>query len=46
VFLFDAVSTRRVRPDEMVAVDPQLRTLRNLNTREDYLAALSEAGLG
>jgi molybdopterin-guanine dinucleotide biosynthesis protein A len=44
VFLFDAVRTRRVRPEEMIAVDPQLRTLRNLNTREDYLAALAEAG--
>jgi hypothetical protein len=28
-----------------VSVDPQLLTLRNLNTREDYLAALAEAGL-
>src|SRR6202790_5815209 len=45
VFLFDAVRTRRVRPEEMVSVDPELRTLRNLNTREDYLHALSEAGL-
>jgi molybdopterin-guanine dinucleotide biosynthesis protein A len=45
VFLFDAVRTRRVRPEEMVSVDPQLYTLRNLNTREDYLAALAEAGL-
>ena len=45
VFLFDALRTRRVRPEEMVSVDPNLRTLRNLNTREDYLAALSEAGL-
>ena len=45
VFLFDAVRTRRVRPDEMMSVDPELRTLRNLNTRADYLAALSEAGL-
>jgi len=44
VFLFDAVRTRRVRPEEMLSADPQLRTLRNLNTREDYLAALSEAG--
>ena len=43
--LIDAVRTRRVRPEEMLSVDPQLRTLRNLNTREDYLAALSEAGL-
>ena len=44
VFLFDAVRTRRVLPEEMLSADPQLRTLRNLNTREDYLAALSEAG--
>jgi molybdenum cofactor guanylyltransferase len=45
VFLFDAVRTRRVLPAEMVPVDPELRTLRNLNTREDYLAALADAGL-
>jgi molybdopterin-guanine dinucleotide biosynthesis protein A len=45
VFLFDAVRTRRVRPEEMVSADPQLRTLRNLNTREDYLEALRDAGL-
>jgi len=44
VFLFDSVRTRRVRPEEMTSVDPELRTLRNLNTREDYLAALNEAG--
>ncbi len=45
VFLFEAVRTRRVQPAEMTAVDPQLSTLRNLNTREDYLEALSSAGL-
>jgi len=45
VFLFDAVRTRRVQPGEMAAVDPELLTLRNLNTREDYLDALSSAGL-
>jgi molybdopterin-guanine dinucleotide biosynthesis protein A len=45
VFLFDAVRTRRVRPQEMFGVDPELRTLRNLNTHEDYLEALLEAGL-
>lgn len=44
-FLFDIVRTRRVRPEEMVSVDRDLRTLRNLNTRADYLEALSEAGL-
>jgi len=43
-FLFDAVRTRRVNPEEMIEVDPKLETLRNLNTREDYLAALREAG--
>src|ERR1700679_1267663 len=45
VFLFDAVRTRRVRPEEMVSADPQLYTLRNLNTPEDYQAALAETGL-
>lgn len=44
VFLFDAVPTRRVLPAEMVSADPELRTLRNLNTREDYLEALRDAG--
>lgn len=44
VFLFEAVNTRRVRPQEMTA-DPDLRTLRNLNTRDDYERALIEAGL-
>jgi molybdenum cofactor guanylyltransferase len=44
VFLFDAAKTRRVKPEEMTS-DPGLRTLRNLNTREDYERALVEAGL-
>ena len=44
-FLFDAVRTRRVSPAEMTAVDPELLTLRNLNTRQDYLDALATAGL-
>ena len=44
VFLFDAAKTRRVKPEEMTS-DPDLRTLRNLNTREDYERALVEAGL-
>jgi molybdopterin-guanine dinucleotide biosynthesis protein A len=43
VFLFDRVKTRRVRPDEITA-DPELRTLRNLNTRKDYEQALVDAG--
>jgi molybdopterin-guanine dinucleotide biosynthesis protein A len=45
VFLFDAVRTRRLQPVEMISADAQLLTLRNLNTREDYLEALSIAGL-
>ena len=40
-FLFDAVKTRRVQPSEMIAVDPQLSTLRNLNTPQDYEEALA-----
>ena len=44
-FLFEIVRTRRVKPEEVAAVDPDLRTLRNLNTPEDYKAALVEAGL-
>ena len=43
VFLYDLVKTRRVRPDEITA-DPELRTLRNLNTRDDYERALRDAG--
>jgi molybdenum cofactor guanylyltransferase len=45
VFLFDAVRTRRVKPEEMRTVDPDLKTLRNLNTPEDYRAALADAEL-
>ena len=44
-FLFEIVRTRRVQPAEMTVVDPGLLTLRNLNTREDYLEALAIAGL-
>jgi molybdenum cofactor guanylyltransferase len=44
-YLFTRVRTRRVPTSEMVSVDPELRTLRNLNTKEDYAAALTAAGL-
>jgi molybdopterin-guanine dinucleotide biosynthesis protein A len=44
-FLFDAVRTRRVAPAEAASVDPDLLTLRNLNTRDDYRDALALAGL-
>lgn len=39
-FLFDLVRTRRISPSE-ISSDPELRTLRNLNTREDYELALA-----
>jgi molybdopterin-guanine dinucleotide biosynthesis protein A len=44
VFLFDAVRTRRVQAEEMAMADPELRTLRNLNTLEDYAKALADSG--
>lgn len=42
--LFNRVRTRRVPASEMTGVDPELQTLRNLNTKDDYLAALAAAG--
>jgi molybdopterin-guanine dinucleotide biosynthesis protein A len=44
-YLFDLVRTRRVTPHE-ITTDPALRTLRNLNTPDDYAHALAEAGYG
>ena len=44
-FLFDEVRSREVLVEELRAVDPQLTTLENLNSPEDYLAALTSAGL-
>jgi molybdenum cofactor guanylyltransferase len=44
VFLMEAVRTRVIEADELRAVDPELRTLRNLNTLEDYQRALAVAG--
>jgi molybdopterin-guanine dinucleotide biosynthesis protein A len=45
VFLMESVRTRIVTIDEVRAVDPDLRTLRNLNSPEDYQRALADAGL-
>jgi molybdopterin-guanine dinucleotide biosynthesis protein A len=42
VFLFDAVPTRVVEAAELADADPSFQTLRNLNTPEDYEAALGE----
>jgi molybdopterin-guanine dinucleotide biosynthesis protein A len=41
-FLFEACPTRFVRPDELTGVDPTLRSLRNLNTPDDYEQALRD----
>jgi len=38
------VRTRRVTAAEITS-DPDLRTLRNLNTPEDYQRALADAGI-
>jgi molybdopterin-guanine dinucleotide biosynthesis protein A len=43
-WLFDRVRTRRVSAEELRACDPQLFTLRNINSPEDYHAALRAAG--
>jgi molybdopterin-guanine dinucleotide biosynthesis protein A len=42
-FLFDEVTTRIVRPEELADVDPTFQTLRNLNTPADYEAALRDS---
>jgi molybdopterin-guanine dinucleotide biosynthesis protein A len=42
VFLFEKVSTRLVSEAELIDVDPGMQSLRNLNTPEDYQAAVDE----
>jgi molybdopterin-guanine dinucleotide biosynthesis protein A len=42
--LFERVPTRRVPVAALRAVDPELRTLANLNRPKDYHAALASAG--
>jgi molybdopterin-guanine dinucleotide biosynthesis protein A len=44
-FLFDTVRTRRLQTADVAPADPELLTLRNLNTPEDYAGALVIAGL-
>jgi molybdopterin-guanine dinucleotide biosynthesis protein A len=44
VFLMESVRTRVVTADELREVDPDLATLRNLNTPDDYERALRDAG--
>lgn len=45
VFLTESLATRVVEAEELTGIDPELRTLRNLNTPDDYRAALKAAGL-
>jgi len=45
VFLFDEVATRLIDEAELRTVDPDLGSLRNLNTPADYTAALRAAEL-
>lgn len=45
VFLLDASRSLRVPVEELRSVDPQLDSLRNTNTLDDYAAALRLAGL-
>ena len=45
VYLYDLVSTRRIPVEQLRAVDPELRSLMNLNHPHEYLAALAAAGL-
>jgi molybdopterin-guanine dinucleotide biosynthesis protein A len=42
VFLFDLLPTRVVGPEELADVDPTFQSLRNLNTLDDYEAALRD----
>ena len=46
VFLMDSLRTRVVTALELRTVDPELKTLRNLNEPGDYQHALEETGLG
>jgi len=43
--LYELVRTREISAAELSKVDPDSKTLRNLNLPEDYQAALAEAGL-
>jgi molybdopterin-guanine dinucleotide biosynthesis protein A len=44
-FLFEAEPTRVLKAEELADVDPTFQTLRNLNTPEDYQAALRSSNL-
>ena len=42
VFLMERLRTLVVEAEELRAADPDLKTLRNLNSPDDYRAALAE----
>ena len=42
VFLFERVPTRVIEPGELADIDPAFRSLQNLNTPEEYAAALAD----
>ena len=44
-YLFPLVRTRRVTADELTDVDPELQSLANVNSPEEYRAILERAGL-
>ncbi|WP_165220285.1 molybdenum cofactor guanylyltransferase [Aquisphaera insulae] len=44
--LKDRLRTRTVPAAEFLSIDPELRSLRNLNTPEEYETALREAAIG
>jgi molybdopterin-guanine dinucleotide biosynthesis protein A len=46
VYLLERVRFREVDVSELRDVDPELESLRNLNTPEDYAAALRAVGIG
>jgi molybdopterin-guanine dinucleotide biosynthesis protein A len=46
VFLMEQVRSRVVTADELRAVDAELKTLRNLNSPDDYQRALDESETG
>lgn len=44
-YLFEEVKTRRVTLDELRQVDPELASLRNVNSPDEYFSVLADAGL-
>ena len=45
IAIADAVNTRRISENDLLDLDPELRSFFNLNTLDDYQRALKIAGL-